>query len=72
VKAKLFETYRREYENFTQLARETIDTMFSMFLSIVNKKHANKAQHPYDDHERALITTCSRSEGLGGEGLGNH
>jgi hypothetical protein len=28
--------------------------MFSWFKSIVNKMHANKAQLPYDDHERAL------------------
>jgi hypothetical protein len=28
--------------------------MFSMFQSIVNKMHANKAQLPYNDHERAL------------------
>jgi hypothetical protein len=31
VKTKLFETYRREYENFTQLTGETIDYMFSRF-----------------------------------------
>ena len=54
VKTRLFETYRREYENFTQLAGETIDSMFSRFQSIVNKMHANKAQLPYSDHERAL------------------
>jgi hypothetical protein len=54
VKTKLFETYRREYENFTQLAGETIDSMFSRFRSIVNKMRANKAQLPYSDHERAL------------------
>jgi hypothetical protein len=54
VKTRLFETYRREYENFTQLARETIDYMFSRFQSIVNKMRANKAQLPYSDHERAL------------------
>jgi hypothetical protein len=28
--------------------------MFSWLKSIVNKMHANKAQLPYDDHERAL------------------
>jgi hypothetical protein len=33
---------------------ETIDTMFSRFQSIMNKMYANKAQLPYDDHERAL------------------
>jgi hypothetical protein len=54
VKTRLFETYRREYENFTQLAGETIDSMFSRFQSIVNKMRANKAQLPYSDHERAL------------------
>jgi hypothetical protein len=36
------------------LARETIDTMFFRFQSIVNKMRANKAQLPYNDHERAL------------------
>jgi hypothetical protein len=54
VKTRLFEVYWREYENFVQLAGETIDTMFSWFQSIVNKMRANKAQLPYDDHERAL------------------
>jgi hypothetical protein len=54
VKTRIFETYRREYRNFTQLAGETIDSMFSRFQSIVNKMHANKAQLPYSDHERAL------------------
>jgi hypothetical protein len=44
----------REYENFTQLAGETIDSMFSRFQSIVNKMHANKAHLPYSDHERSL------------------
>jgi hypothetical protein len=53
VKTRLFETYRREYENFTQLARDTIDYMFSWFQSIVNKMRANKAHLPYSDHERA-------------------
>jgi hypothetical protein len=28
--------------------------MFSQFQSIVNKMHENKAQLPYDDHEKAL------------------
>jgi hypothetical protein len=46
--------YRREYENFVQLVGETIQTMFSWFQSIVNKMCANKAQLPYDDHERTL------------------
>jgi hypothetical protein len=37
-----------------QLAKETIDTMFSWFQLIVNKMRANKAHLQYDDHERAL------------------
>jgi hypothetical protein len=31
VKTRLFKTYMREYENFVELARETINTMFSRF-----------------------------------------
>jgi hypothetical protein len=54
VKTELYETYKREYENFTQLDGESIDAMFSRFQTIVNKMRANKAQLPYDDHERAL------------------
>jgi hypothetical protein len=54
LKTRVFEMYRREYENFTQLAGETIDSMFSRFLSIVNKMCANKAHLPYSDHETAL------------------
>jgi hypothetical protein len=38
----------------TQLAGETIDYMFSRFQTIVNKMRANKAQLPYNAHERAL------------------
>ena len=54
VKTSLFETYKREYKNFSQLDSESIDAMFSRFQTIVNKMRANKAQLPYDDHERAL------------------
>ena len=54
VKTRLFEMYKREYENFSQLDSESIDAMFSRFQTIVNKMRANKAQLPYDDHERAL------------------
>jgi hypothetical protein len=46
--------YKREYDNFTQLEGKSIDAMFSRFQTIVNKMRANKAQLPYDDHERAL------------------
>jgi hypothetical protein len=31
LKTRLFETYRREYENFMKLDGETLDTMFSQF-----------------------------------------
>ena len=54
VKTRLFETYKHEYENFSQLGGESIDAMFSRFQTIVNKMRANKAQLLYDDHERAL------------------
>jgi hypothetical protein len=54
VKTKLFKTYKHEYENFSQLDGGTIDAMFSLFQTIVNKMRANKAQLPYEDHERAL------------------
>ena len=31
VKTRLYETYKRDYENFTQLDGESIDAMFSRF-----------------------------------------
>ena len=37
VKTRLFEMYKREYENFSQLDSESIDAMFSRFQTIVNK-----------------------------------
>jgi hypothetical protein len=46
--------YKHEYENFSQSDGESIDVMLSRFQMIVNKMRANKAQLPYDDHERAL------------------
>jgi hypothetical protein len=45
---------KREYENFTRLDGESIDAIFSRFETIINKMRANKAQLPYDDHERDL------------------
>jgi hypothetical protein len=50
VKTRLFETYKHEYENFSQLDGESVDSMFSYFQSIVNKMRANKPQLPYDNH----------------------
>jgi hypothetical protein len=54
VKTILFETYKREYKNFSQLEGESIDALFSRFQMIMNKMRTNKPQLPYDDHERAL------------------
>jgi hypothetical protein len=54
VQAWLFETYRREYENFTHLSGESIDAMFQCFMVIVNNMWANVAMLPYDDHDRTV------------------
>ena len=54
VKARLFETYRREYENFAHLPGESADALFQRFLAIVNKMKANITVLPYTDHDRAL------------------
>ena len=56
VKARLFETHQREYENFTQGPGESIDDMFSRFQSIVNKVSANRSANAldYTEHEKAL------------------
>jgi hypothetical protein len=35
VQARLFATYRREYENFTHLPSESIDAMFQHFTVIM-------------------------------------
>jgi hypothetical protein len=57
VQARLFATYRREYENFTHLPGESIDAMFQHFTMIVNNIRANVAVLPYDDHE-GLSSSC--------------
>jgi hypothetical protein len=54
VQARLFATYRREYENFTHLPGEFIDAMFQHFTVIVNNMRASVAVLPYDDHDRAV------------------
>jgi hypothetical protein len=54
VKARLFETYRREYENFSHLPGKSTDALFQRFLVIVNKMKANITFLPYTDHDRAL------------------
>lgn len=54
MKARLFETYRREYGNFVHLPSESADALFQHFLAIVNKIKANITILPYTDHDRAL------------------
>jgi hypothetical protein len=54
VQARLFVTYRREYENFIHLPGESIDAMFQRFTVIVNNMRANVVVLPYDDHDRAI------------------
>jgi hypothetical protein len=54
VPARLFATYRREYENFTHLPSESIDAMFQRFTVIVKNMRTNVAMLPYDDHDKAV------------------
>jgi hypothetical protein len=54
AQARLFATYRREYENFTHLLGECIDAMFQRFTLIVNNMRDNVVVLPYDDHDRAV------------------
>jgi hypothetical protein len=46
VQARLFATYRREYENFTHLPDEYVDAMLQRFTVIVNNMRANVAVLP--------------------------
>jgi hypothetical protein len=54
IQARLFATYWREYENFTHLPYESIDTMFQRFMMIVNNLKANVTMLLYDDHDKAV------------------
>jgi hypothetical protein len=54
VQARLFATYRREYENFTHLTSESIDAMFQRFMVFMNNMRTNVVVPPYDDHDRAV------------------
>jgi hypothetical protein len=54
VQARLFATYRREYENITHLPGESINAMFQHFTVIVNNMRTNVVVLPYDDHDRAV------------------
>jgi hypothetical protein len=52
VQARMYATYRREYENFTHLPGESIDALFQRFTVVVNNMRANVDVLPYDDHDR--------------------
>jgi hypothetical protein len=54
VQARMYATYRREYENFTHLPGESIDALFQRFTVVVNNMRANVDVLPFDDHDRAV------------------
>jgi hypothetical protein len=54
VQARMYATYRREYENFTHLPGESIDALFQKFTVVVNNMRANVDVLLYDDHDRAV------------------
>jgi hypothetical protein len=54
VLARMYATYRREYENFTHLPNESINALFQRFTVVVNNMRANVDVLPYDDHDRAI------------------
>jgi hypothetical protein len=54
VQARLFATYRKEYEDFTHLPSESIEAMFQRLTVIVNNMRSNVAVLPYDDHDRVV------------------
>jgi hypothetical protein len=56
VQARMYATYRREYENFTHLPGESINALFQRFTVVVNNMRANVDVLPYDDHDRAVLT----------------
>jgi hypothetical protein len=54
AQARMYATYRREYENFTHLPGESINALFQRFTVVVNNMSANVDVLPYDDHDRAV------------------
>jgi hypothetical protein len=54
VQARMYATYRREYENFTHLPSESNNALFQRFTVVVNNMRANVDMLSYDDHERAV------------------
>jgi hypothetical protein len=54
VQARMYATYRREYENFTHLPGESINALFQRFTVTVNNMRANVDVLSYDDHDSTV------------------
>jgi hypothetical protein len=54
VQARMYATYRREYENFNHLPGESIDALFQRFTVVVNNMRANVDVLPYDGHDKVV------------------
>jgi hypothetical protein len=54
VQARMYATYRREYEKFIHLPGESIDALFQRFTEVLNNMRANVDVLPYDDHDMAV------------------
>jgi hypothetical protein len=54
LQARMYATYRREYENYTHLPGKSIDALFQRFTVVVNNLRANVDVLPYNDHDRAV------------------
>jgi hypothetical protein len=67
VKAWMYVTYRREYENFTHLTGESIDALFQRFTVVVKNMRANVDILPYDDHDIAVKLLHSLDHTVWGE-----
>jgi hypothetical protein len=67
VQARMYATYRREYENFTHLPGESIDALFQSFTVVVNNMRANVDVLPYDDHDRVVKLLHSLDRMIWGE-----
>jgi hypothetical protein len=63
VEARMYATYRREYENFTHLPGESIDALFQRFTVVVNNMRANVNVLSYDDQDRSakLLDSLDRT-----------
>jgi hypothetical protein len=54
VQARMYATYQREYDNFTDLPGESINVLFQRFTVVVNNMRANVDVLLYDDHDRVV------------------